>query len=281
MRFPRFSPAAALLVGGLLLSTNALAGSHKAWYIDDIHGHFEYGDLSAGNTKLTIPNSACGRRWELPSYYRWVGHYADTLFSADLYSTVEIWVPKAGCPHENEIVFQTQAGQVFTPVEGTHYLELYSNYGSKWIGADGKHLSCLPGCVPLGGWKYKANAHSWGNVEALLLDIRQALPGGDARRIDAMLAEAEQRLPALIEQIGGRIQERRRTDLDGFERTIADLEDAAGRSLQLSRKHLLDCRGNVATRSSHEAYVDCSQALDALERADALFGLAESEWSDL
>jgi hypothetical protein len=281
MRFPRFSRTAVLLVGGLLLSTNALAGSYKAWYVDDVYGYFEYGDLSAGNTKLTIPNSACGRRWEIPSYYRWVGEYGNTISSADLYSTVEIWVPKPGCPNGNELVFKTQSGQVFPPALGTHYLQLYSNYGSKWIGADGKHLSCLPGCVGLGGWGYKVNTHSWGTVEALLVDIKQTLPSGDARRTNAMLAEAEQRLPELIKQIGGRIQERRRTDLDGFERTISDLEDAASRSLQVSRKRLLDCQGNVATRSSDEAYVSCSEALDALNHANTLLGHAESEWSDL
>ncbi|HSX65294.1 MAG TPA: hypothetical protein VLF15_11240 [Pseudoxanthomonas sp.] len=281
MRFPRYSRTAVLLLGGLLLSSNTLAGSYKAWYIDEVNGYFEYGDLSAGNTKLTIPASACGRRWDIPSYYRWVGEYGNTISSADLYPAVEIWVPKAGCPQGNNLVFQTQSGQVFTPALGTHYLELYSNYGSKWIGADGKHLSCLPGCVALGGWKYKANSHSWGSVEALLVDIRKTVLGGDPRRTDAMLAEAEQRLPALIKQTDARIQERRRIDLGEFERTISDLENAANRSLQVSKMRLLDCRSNVATRSSDKAYVGCGEALDALTHANTLLGLAENEWSEL
>ena len=279
MRFPRLS-SLAFLTGGLLLSTGALAADYKAWYIDDVYGYFEYGDLSAGNNKLTIPDGACGRRWEIPSYYRWVGEYGNTISSADLYSTVQIWVPKAGCPHEDELVFQTQSGQDFTPALGTHYLQLYSNYGSTWIGADGKHLSCLPGCVGLGGWKYKANTHSWGVVEALLEDLKQSLPGGNTRRADALLGEAQQRLPMLIGQIDARIQERRRTPLDGFERYVSDIERAAAGNLQASMKRLLDCRGDLANRSLDGAQASCSQALDALRQADTLFGHAESEWSD-
>ncbi|QDH70123.1 hypothetical protein [Marilutibacter alkalisoli] len=280
MHFPRLSCTTLLAAGLLLLSANADA-SYKAWYVDDNNGYFEYGDLAEGNTKLTIPNSACGRRWTLPSYYRWVDQYGNTISSADLYSTVEIWVPKAGCPNGNELVFQTQAGHVYEPALGTHYLQLYSNYGSSWIGADGKHLSCLPGCVPLGGWGYKVNNHSWGNVELLLEDIKQALPDGDTRRADALLAEARKRLPELTRQIDTRIQERRRTQLDGFERYISSVEDAASRNLQVSAKRLLDCQGNLATRSLEKAYAGCSQALDTLRHAGALLDLAEGEWSDL
>lgn len=279
MRFPRTSLAAVLSAGLLLLSGNADA-SYKAWYIDDIDGFHQYGDLVAGSTKLTIPNSACGRRWTLPSYFRWVGQYGATLDSADLYSTVEIWVPKAGCPNGNAVVFQKQTGEVYPPESGTHYLELYSNYGSRWIDADGKHLSCLPGCVGLGGWTYKVKESSWGVVELLLKDLKQTLPGDDTRRAYALLGELQQRLPELIKQTDARVQERRRTGLGDFERYVSDAEDAAGRSLQVSAKRLLDCRGDLATGSPDGAYAGCSQALDALEDASELLELAESEWAD-
>lgn len=280
MHVPRFSCTALFAAALLLLSANADA-SYKAWYIDDTDGFYQYGDLVAGSTKLSIPNSACARRWTLPKYYRWVGQYSNTISSADLYSTVEIWVPKPGCPNGNTLVFQKQSGQVYSPPSGTHYLELYSDYGSNWIDADGKHLSCLPGCVGLGGWGYKANNHSWGVVELLLEDIKQALPGGDTRRADALLAEVQQRMPELVKQLDARVQERRRTPLDGFERYISDIEDAAGRNLQVSAKRLLDCRGDLATGSRDGAYAGCGQALDALRNAGDLLDLAESEWSDL
>lgn len=261
---------AILALGTLGLSAGALAGELRAWYYDP-DSWFVYGDLSYGYTKLNVPASACGRRFELPSYYRWVGQYGNTISSHNLNSTVEIWVPKPGCPY-NELVFKVKDGQAFNAPAGTHYLELFTNYGAKWIDADGKHLACNACTSFNGGFTF--NPGGWGSLGGVLRDLKPAVLKRDPRGALQLLSEAEQRMPALIRETAEGIQLRRRTPLGEFEAPTRALEDAAQAQLQAAAGALSACRIEVDSGMPERAYVGCDEAHDALEHASELLEAA-------
>lgn len=265
--------AAALVV--LLGSSSDAFASYKVWWFDNINvAEFEEGDISVGNSKLTVPASACGLRFLNPSYYRWMDQYAAIMDSADFSKNVHVWVPKAGCPHNDPFVEYQDGSASFPHPAGASYMEIFTNYGVSWIDANGEQLWCE--LCPIGGLDYAStNVNEPGTIVGPFATVMAALL--DSRQQPFLFNAVATLTRILLEQhddVGRGVDARRRQYLGEVEATIRGLEDAALSRLYDASVRSNDCQRLTAAKRYRDAFVACGVARDAAADAGSLLDAA-------
>lgn len=254
---------------GLALTSLAASAEYKVWYDDNINGFYEYGAISAGNTKLVPPAWACGMRFTNPDYYRWVGDIP--YVSGDFTRNVHVWIPKPGCPQPAQILIEYQDhSRTFSPAPNTHYFGITTHAAANWINAQGK----IPACNCLPNFDYKVASPSWKVLPLSFDDVKaQVLDPNRRSTAHIALRALRNEVDRLGTELEGQIALRRRTNLPDREASVRALEDGAARHIALATIHLDNAMMQLSAGNhggTHtEIDVGRENTVEAMEEAEA------------
>lgn len=230
-----------------------------------------------GNAMEVIPPAyACGRRIYSAGTLTWIA-FTHQKSGLNPDQTVDVWLPRAGCPYPTAIVVERNAGNKddYLPPNPNsfplEYVELETFHGSRWIDKFGQikplTIPQLPYTINVA--KFVGMPQQIGTLKAQLVDSAlQPRAFALAQQLQADAAE-------LAGDLAARTALRRRTDLPDREAALRFVEDAA-----TARLNTVDGQLATATRYARsgqyaEAYRAADLALAAMQAASGYVAEAD------
>jgi hypothetical protein len=242
---------------------------YTVWYDNDTKQEHQ---LYSGNTLLTPPLWACGLKFTNPSYYSHLDNYYGTLESADFYKDVYVWVAKPGCPATNESFIEYVDGSdSFPPIIGATGIQIFTNYGAKWVDENGSWPYYCAACIPKPKLTIEQQ-HPWETGFAEIATLKSTLLKKQVIKFDSAVDKVDQLLTSLKKAMISSVREadkvRTRSDSD----RLANIEEDAIDKLVLAQKQIDQCvllAGKRGYRDS--AYRYCDLALNNLQESKSLW----------
>ncbi|WP_257386728.1 hypothetical protein [Tahibacter caeni] len=230
-----------------------------------------------GNTLEVIPPAyACGRRIYEADQLTWIAFTHDES-GVNPDQTVDVWLPRSGCPYPSSIVIERNAGEkadYLPPNPYTFPLEyalLETFHGSRWIDKFG---NTKPLSVPQ--LPYTIKTATFQGMPAQLGNLKAQLVDGALQPRAYVLAQQLQTDAAeLSGDLSARVALRRRTDLPDREAALRFVEDAASAQLAAVDGQLAAATRYARAGQYAEAYRAADLALAAMNAATGYVGEAE------
>ncbi len=242
-------------------STTSLA-DYYVWYDNE---NRQEQQLYSGNTLLEAPDWACARKFTMPSYYRHLDTYHNTLNSADFWKDIYVWIPKPGCPYTSEAFIEyTDSSQSFTPPIGAIGIEISTNYSSRWVDENGGWPHCND-CQ--GSLDFTDSNHGWGQIFSELVILKSAILEKDVEKFNNGYTRTVRLLETLEKDINFSIQNIDSDRSKDDQHRHSKIERIALSQLLKAKKQLEEC----ASAYSTDAYPSCDLILQNLQQTNSLW----------
>ncbi len=269
-----------LLLGAAALSGTAFAGSSslRVGYGEGTPLDPDFGKVWINESPLEIvpPSYACGRRIFDADLLTWIA-FGGAKSGVNPDQTVDVWLPRSGCPYPNDIVIERNAdGQNYLPPNPNNfplqYALLETFHGSRWIDKYGKTKPLSLPQLP-----YTIRTATFQGLPAQLTTLKAQLADGALQARAYGLAQQLQTDAAdLAGDLAARVALRRRTDLPDREVALRFVEDAAGTQLAAVDGQLAAATRYARSGQYAEAYRAADLALVAMNAATGYVGEAEA-----
>jgi len=259
----------ALIPGVLALSaySSTSLADYKIWYDSE---NFQEHQIYNGNTLLVPPDWACGRKFSMPSYYRHLDVYHNTLDSADFWKDIYVWIEKPGCPYTNtSFIEYIDGSQTFSPPLGAIAIEISTNYSSRWVDENGSWPVCNDCAGPT---EYGTKTHEWENIFGSIATLKKSVFKKDFVTFNDAVIRTKKLLVSLENDMNDRIQEADFSRSKDDKYRLATVEGAALNHLSMARKQLEQCESLANNpRTVDSAYPSCDFMLENLQQSQSLW----------